>query len=185
MSSRMLLLRKSLKRNLPTESAHHHSLLSMLKTTAIVLALALGASAFTPAQRPINARVRALRAEEGEETAAAPAPAPAPAAPAKKEESPYASPKGANFDKKTTGFSYGALILLLRQPAHDALQSVSHFLVESAPPLPQAIFRRWPRSRTPSSERSRAWRPPACGTPSRRTRARRGCPRRTCSSSPR
>ena len=91
----------------------------MLKTTAIVLALALGASAFTPAQRPINARVRALRAEEGEETAAAPAPAPAPAAPAKKEESPYASPKGANFDKKTTGFSYGALILLLRQPAHE------------------------------------------------------------------
>ena len=85
-------------------------------SSALILALALGAaSAFTP-MKALQARSRAavVRAEEAEAEAEAPAEAPA-AAPAAAAAAPtsnsYAAPKGANFDTKY-GFSYGACILI-------------------------------------------------------------------------
>jgi hypothetical protein len=85
-------------------------------SSALILALALGAaSAFTP-MKALQARSRAavVRAEEAEAEAEAPAEAPA-AAPAAAAAAPtsnsYAAPKGSNFDTKY-GFSYGACILI-------------------------------------------------------------------------
>ena len=85
-------------------------------SSALILALALGAaSAFTP-MKALQARSRAavVRAEEAEAEAEAPAEAPA-AAPATAAAAPtsnsYAAPKGSNFDTKY-GFSYGACILI-------------------------------------------------------------------------
>ena len=86
-------------------------------SSALILALALGAaSAFTP-MKALQARSRAavVRAEEAEAEAEAPAEAPAAAPAAAAAAAPtsnsYAAPKGSNFDTKY-GFSYGACILI-------------------------------------------------------------------------